>query len=374
MRHAKLGAALLLALLTQVACTTVPSDALDTACDSAGCISLKKFAANIDTELNGKVVGYISLVGPLGIITTYGQARTAADPPARPMDQFIPTNVASISKVLTTVGVLQSLSKHSLSLDSKVAPFLPSDWTLGANVDTISFRELLTHRAGIRSGAIDYDGMKLAIAGGVTLADKSMASYSNMNFALFRVLLPYMEGFSDPGPTTRPTATANFYVDYMRQNVFQPVGITNANCKPPFGIDPMLSYPPPPVGPTHGTDWSDWTLICGGGGWVLSVDNLYRILLSLDSGTSLLSEAQRTLMASNCLGWDCSVQMQTDFVGKNGLLPDPNGSGRVWLWTFFGIFKGFVPVVVVVNSDTPGTANITDIVVSAFANATVPHP
>jgi CubicO group peptidase (beta-lactamase class C family) len=160
----------------------------------------------------------------------------------------------------------------------------------------------------------------------------------------------------------------------MRQNVFQPVGITNANCKPTLGTNPMLSYPPPPVGPTHGTDWSDWTLICGGGGWVLSVDNLYRILLSLASGTSLLSEAQRTLMASNCLGWDCSVQMQTDFVGKNGLLPDPNGSGRVWLWTFFGIFKGFVPVVVVVNSDTPGTANITGIVVGAFANATVPHP
>lgn len=92
MRHAKLGPALLVALLTQVACTTVPPDALDTACDSAGCISLKKFAANIDTELNGKVVGYISLVGPLGIITTYGQARTAADPPARAMDQFIPTD------------------------------------------------------------------------------------------------------------------------------------------------------------------------------------------------------------------------------------------------------------------------------------------
>jgi len=44
------------------------------------------------------------------------------------------------------------------------------------------------------------------------------------------------------------------------------------------------------------------------------------------------------------------------------------------LWTFFGIFKGTVPLVLLVNSDTPGSVNITDVVVEAFNSGTVPHP
>jgi len=73
-------------------------------------------------------------------------------------------------------------------------------------------------------------------------------------------------------------------------------------------------------------------------------------------------------MNSNCLGWDCSVGAQPDFVGKNGILQ----TGNLGLWTFYGIFKGNVPVVLLVNSNTP--TNITSLVQTAFANATVPHP
>jgi hypothetical protein len=57
------------------------------------------------------------------------------------------------------------------------------------------------------------------------------------------------------------------------------------------------------------------------------------------------------------------------FVGKNGILPYANNVGMT---CFFGIFKGTVPVIVLVNSNPP--ANITTIVAHAFANATVPHP
>jgi hypothetical protein len=37
-----------------------------------------------------------------------------------------------------------------LSIDSRIAPFLPPDWVKGPGIDTITFRELLTHRAGFR--------------------------------------------------------------------------------------------------------------------------------------------------------------------------------------------------------------------------------
>lgn len=364
---------LLALLLAAVACNPGSvNNALDTACDLSGCISLSKFSANIDSQLKNNVVGYVSTVGGLAIISKDGMARTAADSPSRAMDTDIPTNIASLSKVLTTIAVLRSLAKHNLTIDSKIFPYLPPDWTQGPNVNTISFRDLLTHSAGFRvngNGAnTTYAVLQSQIANGVLLSDKAVPQYNNLNFAIFRELLPFMEGFNDPGPVTRPTATATFYIDHMRQQVFAPLGISGADCKPAANSHPVLSYPSPPVGATNGLDWGDWTAACGGGGWVLSAADLYKVMLDLGGGHTLLTDSQKAQMNANCLGWDCSVQTQTDFVGKNGIL----NNGNIWLWTFFGIFKCTVPVVVLVNSNTP--SNITSLVATAFSNSTVPPP
>ncbi len=357
--------------------TSMPSATLnpDTVCDPSGCISLSKFSANIDSQLNGQAVGYVSMVGVRPIIVKYGQARTSADPPALAWNTDVPMNIASLSKVLTTIAVLQALGKHkpALTIDDKITSFLPPDWTEGPNVETITFKDLLTHRAGFRENGngshTTYAVLQQQIADGVKLSDKAVASYNNNNFAIFRILLPYIAGFKDPGPATRATATADFYINYMRQNVFQPLGIPAADCKPAAGSHPALSYPSLPVGAAHGYDWGDWTLSCGGGGWVLSANDLYKIMVDLSSGHTLLTDAQKTEMNSNCLGWDCSVQKQVDFVGKNGALVTGNNYG---LWTIFGIFKGSTPIVVMINSYT--ATNITDTVVTAFNNAVVPHP
>ncbi len=364
---------LLVLLFVAVACNPGSvNNALDTACDLSGCISLSKFSANIDSQLENNVVGYVSTVGALAIISKDGMARTAADSPSRTMDTDIPTNIASLSKVLTTIAVLRSLAKHNLTIDSKISPYLPPDWSQGSNISTISFRDLLTHSAGFRvngNGAnTTYAVLKQQITNGVLLSDKAVPQYNNLNFAIFRELLPFMEGFNDPGPANRPIATATFYIDYMRQQVFEPLGISGTDCKPAANSHPVLSYPPPPIGATNGLDWGDWTAACGGGGWVLTAGDLYKVMLDLSSGTTLLSNSQKAQMNATCLGWDCSVLSQTNFVGKNGIL----NNGTIWLWTFFGVFKCTVPVVVVVNSNTP--MNVTSVVATAFSNATVPPP
>ncbi len=101
---------------------------------------------------------------------------------------------------------------------------------------------------------------------------------------------------------------------------------------------------------------------------MLTAGDLYKVMLDLAGGHTLLSDAQKAQMNTNCLGWDCSVKTQNDFIGKNGILQ----TGSLGLWTFFGIFKGNVPVILLVNSNTPG--NITSVVVNAFNNVTLPHP
>jgi CubicO group peptidase (beta-lactamase class C family) len=343
--------------------------ALDTYCDASGCVSANQFSANLDKALQNKVVGYISIVGLK--VVTWGQARTQADAPSKPMDTGIPTQVASVSKTLTTIGVLQSLAKNNLTVQSPIAPYIPPGWSMGPGISGLKFQQLLTHTSGFREGALNYAQIKQQVADGVMQANQT-PKYDNGNFSIFRVLLPFMEKFSDNGEATRQNDTTHFYLTYMQQHVFQPSGVSGADCKPPTSPAnrPILVYPFPP-GNNHGNDSGDWSDKCGGGGWVLSASDLFKVLQNLYPGNNaLLTDTQKAQMSSLCLGWDCSVQSQVDYVGKNG---EWVGSGQpssgYELNTWFSIFKGKLGVIVITNSD-PG-ANINQIVPAAFQNAKV---
>jgi hypothetical protein len=93
-----------------ITCST-PPDVI--ACDSNGCISEVKFLATICNELSSELgknaVGYICAVGGLPPIYA-GLARTASDPPTTAMSPYPMTNLASVSKTLTAIGVLQVLA------------------------------------------------------------------------------------------------------------------------------------------------------------------------------------------------------------------------------------------------------------------------
>jgi hypothetical protein len=69
-------------------------------------------------------------------------------------------------------------------------------------------------------------------------------------------------------------------------------------------------------------------------------------------------------MDHNCLGWDCSVNSQAGYRGKDGGFCD----GSACLQIFFGILAGTIPVVIATNSD-PGKP-ISAIVQTALAAAT----
>ena len=116
---------------------------------AAGAGGFRRVADSIDTQLKGNVVGYVALIGTSKAVAS-GLARTAADPPRLAMGPDVMVNVASVGKMFTTIAVLKSLARQHLSIDSPISPFLPPDWVKGPGVDTITFRELLTHQAGFR--------------------------------------------------------------------------------------------------------------------------------------------------------------------------------------------------------------------------------
>ena len=346
---------------------TQPPGSADRACVRSACVSLSRLAHSINTQLKGNVVGYVALIGKSRVFAS-GLARTAEDPPQLAMGPDVMVNVASVGKMFTTIAVLKSLARHHLSIDSRISPFLPPDWVKGPGVNTITFRELLTHRAGFRLNSgrvfVTDNAAREQIRHGIRQADKQAADYNNINFTIFRDMLPFMEGARDQGP-----AATRFFISYVQRQVFDPVHVTDATCGPVR--DAMLMYPPPGAGTEPGRPVPAGPSGCSGGGWFMTPASMLRILYGLIHSNSLLTSSQRRQMDSNCLGWDCSLTGTASYVGKGG----DSADGSAALHTFFGIIAGTIPVVVVTNSNWGATnpnsgEDLTSVVETALFAAT----
>src|SRR5712691_10634145 len=214
------GVVLLGPLLSACGATNTPTNAPSQLCDNGACLAYADWAAGIDNAINRQAVGYTYLIlehGRVVASNSFGQAHTDADPPAVALSPDDRMNIASVSKTLTAVAALKLLAAKHVSVDTPISSFLPKSWTLGPDVQTITFRELLTHTSGIRSSqdlATDYDDLRTLIARGIKLGDK-VYHYQNHNFALFRILIPYLNGFDDSGVTDIGTATSQHYLEYM---------------------------------------------------------------------------------------------------------------------------------------------------------------
>ena len=110
-------------------------------------------------------------------------------------------------------------------------------------------------------------------------------------------------------------------------------------------------------------------------GWVLSANQIFDVVNNLAASNTLLTTAEKKQMFSDCLGWDCAVRSDcpNPYVCKNGDLN--NGAGAA-VWTYAGVLKCNVPVVVVVNSPLPspyqGGEDIIGLVKDAYNASTVP--
>jgi hypothetical protein len=354
-----------------------------TACDPSGCISEAKLSANICNKLASHVVGYSCLVG--GMRPVYGgQARTSTNAPALPMTPDLVTDIASVSKTMTATAILQLLAKDGLPISTKISSYIYPDWTQGLNINQLTFQELLTHSSGFAQvpgnacgNDITYSALETIVAGGVTATNIGQPQYGNCNFALLRELMPALQGqklTNYPDGPARAQQSSTMYINYVNANVFQPVGVPLSACKPPAGNNDVLSYTNP-AGSTSGTDWNDWSLQCGSGGWVLSANQIFDVVNNLATSNTLLTTPEKKQMFSDCLGWDCSVRPDcpSPYVCKNG---DLNNGAGISVWTYAGVLKCNVPVVVVVNSPLPspyqGGEDIIGLVKDAYNASTVP--
>jgi CubicO group peptidase (beta-lactamase class C family) len=326
-------------------------------CNGALCISVSRLRASVVKSLTGNVVGGIALIGDTTPFAT-GYARRHGDDPVLPMNPHVPVNTGSIGKLFTTIAVLQWLDRHRLTINTPITPYLPRDWARGPNVQSITFRKLLTHRAGFRVPTTRVFETRAAareqIAAGVHPVDQQIAQYNNIDFTIFEDLAPQMEGQTAATahpPSPGGTAADHWYQQWIQQHVFDPVGVRDATCN--AGPAALLAYPPVSEGTAHGSQVTTAPSGCSAGGWVMTATSIQRVLHGLLRGDTLLPPSQRRSMSDDCFGWDCSTVNQVTYRGKDGLIT--NARGDAALVAFAGIIAGVLPVVLAANSPPPDT-------------------
>jgi CubicO group peptidase (beta-lactamase class C family) len=293
---------------------------------------LTKLGDLIDRHFLDRSVGYAvvaTLPSGANVATAYGAARRAPDPSPREMtvDEDLP--VASINKTITATAIMQLLAKNKLNIDAPVAPWLPPGWTLGEGRKEITFRGLLSHRAGNRCRHWFYQDIRKCFATALKDADKGTALYINSNFAVLAFAIPKLDGIPDAAlreadarerngdKDAMPNLLGAHYIAYVNAHVFKPLGFPERFCKA-VGPAPALAYKSAnlkdPLDFTKvlpGEAFADRSASCGAGGWWLSARQLALFMHALmHTGRLVLRETAAQMKADNL-----------------GLFPDDFGEG-----------------------------------------------
>ena len=324
-------------------------------------VDLAKYADKIEAQLKNQTFGYafvVSRPGEASVARAGGEARRSQDPPPKKMSVDVKYTMASVSKNITAAAFLKLLDDTNIKdlslgdkLDEKIVGYLPYNWKPGAGVDTITFRELLRHRAGIRcKDNVDYQSLRQCLAQKIDVADKQkdcsgnsignnqIGCYNNVNYALFRIIISVMLGKIKPltsqgSPSGKGSPldkafkdaveevfdvvveqqnaalAADVYIKYVNDNVFAKAGLPQIFCRPTDDAQQGLSYKHVTPEP-NGTDFGNDTLGCGSEGWFLSASQMATYFQALNTG-KLGSPAIPVRMRDELLGYDGSAQFDS---------------------------------------------------------------
>jgi CubicO group peptidase (beta-lactamase class C family) len=266
---------------------------------------MDRFEQNLRSVFDANTVGYAYALSQAGQVQRQdgiGQARTGADLPATAQSETRKMHVASVSKTMTAIPMLRLLADLGLSPDTAIGPYLPAAWARGDGVNSMTFRQLFTHRSGFGQNAVggsDYANLQIMVAQGVP--SKGSFDYFNANFALMRVLIANLLGadafqglVADMG-----AFTTAIFLNYATSR-YNAVGVP-FSCEP-SASNPTLQYQFPDTG-NPGYVEPSRSLQCGGYGVMISAQNLARTMAYLRYTQDLMSAASFEQMKAGSLGF-----------------------------------------------------------------------
>jgi len=234
-------------------------------------------------------------------------------------------HVASVSKFITAVAMVKLLDSKGISLDAKIINYLPAHWAKGPKVNQVSFRQLLTHTSGFKTGtsSSNYAFMKQVVAIGAPT--NGSYAYENLNFGLCRLLLAVINGNIpqnfNVGPMTDQVwdiIGISSYKQYCQTNIFNPAGVANASFEALPAFKNALAYKFPNLNQA-GWDSGDLASMAGGAAWRLSVDDLLKVMDHVRRRNTIIPAARAQQVLDGNLGIDQAIPTPAGTIyNKNG--------------------------------------------------------
>jgi CubicO group peptidase (beta-lactamase class C family) len=208
--------------------------------------AMAKDAAAYETALPGAAhplyPGAVVLAGHNGTIVQHSASgyalRYADDTPTElPQDQWIPMrndtifDLASMSKLFTTIVALQEVERGKINLDATAASYLPGFEQNGKG--TITLRQLLTHVSGLRPDLPFYNYTGRAAQEQALYAEKlqnpvgTAYVYSDLNLITMQFVLEKVTG-----------KTLDVLV---RDGITKPLGLKDTGYNPPASKKPRIA-------------------------------------------------------------------------------------------------------------------------------------
>jgi N-acyl-D-amino-acid deacylase len=250
----------------------------------------------------------------------FGLANVAAK---KPVDADTMFALASCSKPITAMAIMQLIEKKKFRLDTPAFAYLGISKGTDPRLGKITIEDLLNHSSGLPRAvnASTDDPMNTARAAAkvkLLFAPGTQQSYSNA-------------GFDTLGAVVEKASGRN-YVDYIVANVFGPAGVTQYGELESRAVIPGQAEMYTKSGKVAVNKRTE-----GGtpaGGWIMSPSSMVRILMAYAAG-KIVSAASRAAMlappvaplkprsdgSAFGLGWD--VVLRTE--GADGVLYGKNG-------------------------------------------------
>lgn len=340
------------------------------------------------SDVKGYALNVFNRWGQSVASITHGLARTACDPDGeRAFTLNTETPWGSVSKLLTTAAAVHAVDHYSPKLDDLIIDYLPYRWRpeLNRRFQNVTIEMLLQHKAGFRHSGCGrplrdrlQDGdFENWCGSDNTRPAVGTRQYSNTGPGLFYVILAYMTRPSfmhtiDFGYQNHSDAdydaviqdyTASVYNNYVVDNVLAPVGVTaTCNMADNAGGNYTLWY-------SSATDSSggmptDQSGHCSSGGWILSSNEMTRVLNSLRNSNSILTPESYQLMESSwsdSLGWWRGGSNQRPHFTHNGAW----GSTRSQVYSFPGGYTATL----VTNSPPANDVSLATVLLDAYTEA-----
>jgi hypothetical protein len=260
-------------------------------------LDIALFSDTLHAALKDKVRGYSMVVRKDTALAAHVVWEYAKSPTQGNKGWTIDTrmHIASVSKLLTAITIVDLLDEVGVSLDAKIGPYLPDYWSVGNNVADITFRDIMRHTTGFASDDSDgsFPAMKREVARDVSANPGS--HYANVNFSLLRVLGATVSGWV-PANTQWDSEINDQMWDIAATQWL--ISRTNTKVLAPSGVAPMSPIPSGDSAFGYGSstdndgfDSGDVSTQLGGVGYRLSPNEVAKVLGTFRRGGKIVSES-----------------------------------------------------------------------------------